>query len=36
VAGVNGGDQTVPTMLLLDGSMLTNATIGQITGAAVA
>jgi mycoredoxin len=31
VAGVNGGNQTVPTMLLPDGSVLTNPTIDQIT-----
>jgi len=36
VAGVNGGDQTVPTMQLPDGSVLTNPTIGQITGTTVA
>jgi mycoredoxin len=31
VAGVNGGNQTVPTVLLPDGSVLTNPTIDQIT-----
>jgi mycoredoxin len=36
VAGVNGGNLTVPTMLLPDGSVLTNPTIGQITEATVA
>jgi mycoredoxin len=30
VAGVNGGNQTVPTVLLADGSVLTNPTIDQI------
>ncbi|MGH3784141.1 MAG: mycoredoxin [Pseudonocardiaceae bacterium] len=33
VAGANGGNQTVPTMLLPDGSVLTNPTIDQITEA---
>jgi mycoredoxin len=36
VAGVNGGNQTVPTMLLPDGSVLTHPTIGQITEAVAA
>jgi mycoredoxin len=36
VAGVNGGNQTVPTLLLPDGSVLTNPTIGQITEATAA
>jgi mycoredoxin len=36
VAGVNGGNQTVPTVLLPDGSVLTNPTIGQITEATAA
>ena len=31
VAGLNGGNQTVPTVLLPDGSVLTNPTIDQIT-----
>lgn len=31
VAGVNGGNQTVPTILLPDGSVLTNPTLDQIT-----
>jgi len=30
VAGVNGGNQTVPTVLLPDGSALVNPTIGQL------
>jgi mycoredoxin len=34
VADVNGGNQTVPTVLLPDGSALTNPTIDQITEAA--
>ena len=33
VAGVNGGNQTVPTVLLADGSVLTNPTIDQIIAA---
>jgi mycoredoxin len=33
VAGANGGYQTVPTVLLPDGSVLTNPTIDQITEA---
>ena len=36
VAGVNGGDQTVPTVLLPDGSVLSNSTLDQITEVAVA
>jgi mycoredoxin len=36
VAGVNGGNQTVPTLLLPDGSVLTNPTIGQIIEATAA
>ena len=36
VAGVNGGDQTVPTVLLPDGSVLSNPTLGQIMEVAVA
>jgi mycoredoxin len=36
VVGVNEGNQTVPIMLLPDGSVLTNPTIDQITQAAVA
>jgi mycoredoxin len=36
VAGVNGGNQTVPTVLLPDGSALTNPTIDQITDAIAA
>jgi mycoredoxin len=36
VAGVNGGNQTVPTVLLPDGSVLTNPTIDQITDATAA
>ncbi|MBV8993719.1 MAG: mycoredoxin [Pseudonocardiales bacterium] len=33
VAGVNGGNRTVPTVLLADGSVLTNPTIDQIIAA---
>ena len=33
VAGVNGGNQTVPTVLLPDGSVLTNPTIDEIIAA---
>lgn len=33
VAGVNGGNQTVPTVLLADGAVLTNPTIDQIIAA---
>jgi len=36
VAGVNGGNHTVPTMLLPNGSALTNPTIEQITKATAA
>jgi mycoredoxin len=36
VASVNGGNQTVPTVLLPDGSVLTNPTIDQITEATTA
>jgi mycoredoxin len=36
VAGINGGNQTVPTVLLPDGAVLTNPTIGQITAATAA
>lgn len=36
VAGVNGGNQTVPTVLLPDGTALTNPTIDQITDAIAA
>jgi mycoredoxin len=36
VASVNGGNQTVPTVLLPDGSALTNPTIDQITEAPAA
>lgn len=36
VEGVNGGNQTVPTMLLPDGSTLTNPTIDQVQGALAA
>jgi len=30
VAGVNGGNQTVPTLLFADGSTLTNPSIGAV------
>jgi mycoredoxin len=33
VIGANGGYRTVPTVLLPDGAVLTNPTIGQITEA---
>jgi mycoredoxin len=33
VAGVNGGNQTVPTVVLPDGSALSNPTIDEIVGA---
>jgi mycoredoxin len=33
VAGVNGGNRTVPTVLLPDGSALVNPTIGQLIDA---
>jgi mycoredoxin len=36
VAGMNGGNQTVPTVLLPDGSVLTNPTIDQIVAATAA
>ncbi len=36
VARVNGGNQTVPTVLLPDGTALTNPTIDQITDAIAA
>lgn len=36
VASVNGGNQTVPTVLLPDGSVLTNPTIDQIAEAPAA
>lgn len=36
VAGINGGNQTVPTVLLPDGTALTNPTIDQITDAVAA
>jgi mycoredoxin len=36
VADVNGGNQTVPTVRLPDGSVLTNPTIDQITQATAA
>jgi mycoredoxin len=36
VAGVNGGNRTVPTVLLPDGSVLTNPTIDQIIAASPA
>lgn len=36
VAGVNGGNQTVPTVLLPDGSVLNNPTIDQIIAATAA
>ncbi|MGH3754378.1 MAG: mycoredoxin [Pseudonocardiaceae bacterium] len=36
VADVNGGNQTVPTVLLPDGSVLANPTIDQITEATAA
>jgi mycoredoxin len=36
VAGVNGGNQTVPTIMLPDGSVLTNPTLDQITEATAA
>ena len=36
VAGANGGNQTVPTVVLPDGTVLTNPTIDQIIAAAVA
>ncbi|MDQ2788520.1 MAG: glutaredoxin-like protein [Pseudonocardiales bacterium] len=36
VAGANGGNHTVPTVLLPDGSVLSNPTIDQITEATAA
>jgi mycoredoxin len=30
VAGVNGGNQTVPTLLFEDGSTMTNPSLGQV------
>lgn len=36
VGGVNGGNQTVPTVLLPDGSVLTHPTIDQIIAATAA
>jgi mycoredoxin len=36
VAKVNGGNQTVPTVLLPDGSVLTNPTIDQVIAATAA
>ncbi|HEY6422947.1 MAG TPA: mycoredoxin [Pseudonocardiaceae bacterium] len=36
VASINGGNQTVPTVLMPDGSVLTNPTIDQITAAVAA
>lgn len=36
VARVNGGNQTVPTVALPDGTTLTNPTIDQITAATAA
>ena len=36
VAGANGGNQTVPTVLLPDGAVLTNPTIEQIIAATAA
>lgn len=36
VADVNGGNQTVPTMRLPDGSVLTNPTVGQVIQATAA
>ncbi|MGH3823064.1 MAG: glutaredoxin domain-containing protein [Pseudonocardiaceae bacterium] len=36
VANLNGGNQIVPTVLLPDGSALTNPTIDQITDATAA
>jgi mycoredoxin len=36
VAGVNGGNQTVPTVQLPDGSVLTNPTLDQIIAATAA
>jgi mycoredoxin len=36
VAGANGGNHTVPTVLLPDGAVLSNPTIDQITEATAA
>ncbi len=36
VSGINGGNRTVPTVLLPGGSVLTNPTIDQITEATAA
>lgn len=36
VTGINGGNQTVPTVLLPDGTALTNPTIDQIADAIAA
>ena len=36
VASLNGGNQTVPTVVLPDGTALTNPTIDQITDAIAA
>lgn len=36
VAGVNGGNQTVPTVVLPDGSVLTNPSIDRIISATAA
>ncbi len=36
VADINGGNQTVPTVLFADGTALTNPTIDQITDAIAA
>ncbi len=33
VMGVNGGNQTVPTVLFPDGSALTNPSLGQVKAA---
>lgn len=33
VAGVNGGNHTVPTMLLADGSVLTNPSLDEVLAA---
>lgn len=31
VAALNGGNQTVPTLVFTDGSALTNPSVGQVT-----
>ncbi len=36
VAGINGGNQTVPTVQLADGSVLTNPTVDEIIAATAA